>query len=67
MNPKAKDHRVVLQGEVPSPIDMPTGCAFSSRCPAVMDVCKIERPTLRISNISKGEHLVACHLNKGEK
>lgn len=67
MNPKAKEHRVVLQGEVPSPIDMPTGCAFSSRCPAVMDICKIERPTLRISNISKGEHLVACHLNKGEK
>lgn len=67
MNPTAKDHRVVLQGEVPSPIDMPSGCAFSTRCPAVMDICRTERPVLKISNISKGDHQVACHLNKGAK
>ena len=65
MNPKAKEERVALQGEVPSPIDMPTGCAFSTRCPAVMDICKKERPVLRVSNISQGTHQVACHLNKG--
>jgi len=67
MNPKAKEDRVALQGEVPSPIDMPSGCAFSTRCPAVMDICRSERPVLRISNISKGDHQVACHLNKGAK
>jgi oligopeptide/dipeptide ABC transporter ATP-binding protein len=65
MNPQAKEDRVALQGEVPSPIDMPSGCAFSTRCPSVMDICRKERPLLKISNISKGDHLVACHLNKG--
>ena len=65
MNPKVKDERVALQGEVPSPIDMPSGCAFSTRCPSVMDICRTERPVLKISNISKGDHQVACHLNKG--
>ena len=48
-------------------IDMPSGCAFSTRCPAVMDICRTERPVLKISNISKGDHQVACHLNKGAK
>jgi len=67
MNPTAKEQRVVLQGEVPSPIDMPSGCAFSTRCPAVMDICRTERPVLKISNISMGDHQVACHLNKGAK
>jgi oligopeptide transport system ATP-binding protein len=67
MNPKAKEDRIALQGEVPSPINMPSGCAFSTRCPAVMDICRSERPVLRISNISKGDHQVACHLNKGAK
>jgi hypothetical protein len=33
----------------------------------VMDICRSERPVLRISNISKGDHQVACHLNKGAK
>jgi oligopeptide transport system ATP-binding protein len=64
MNIQKKEH-VPLQGEVPSPIDVPTGCAFSTRCPMVMDICRKERPVLRVSNIASKGHQVACHLNKG--
>ena len=67
MTPALKSKRVALQGEVPSPIDVPTGCAFSTRCPFVMDICKHERPPLRnASNKPDGSmdgHKVACHLS----
>ncbi|MFN5660577.1 MAG: oligopeptide/dipeptide ABC transporter ATP-binding protein [Planctomyces sp.] len=36
----------VLQGDVPSPYNLPIGCAFAGRCPKVMDRCKVERPLL---------------------
>lgn len=54
--------RRTLQGEVPSPIDAPIGCAFSTRCPFVMERCKTERPVLRPATKSGSGHLVACHL-----
>jgi oligopeptide/dipeptide ABC transporter ATP-binding protein len=60
-----KTVHIPLQGEVPSPIDVPTGCAFSNRCPMVMDICRTERPVLRVSNIASNGQQVACHLNKG--
>ena len=56
-----------IPGSMPKLDAMPSGCAFSTRCPAVMDICRTERPVLKISNISKGDHQVACHLNKGAK
>ncbi|MEL6102613.1 MAG: oligopeptide/dipeptide ABC transporter ATP-binding protein [Pseudomonadota bacterium] len=46
------------QGEIPDPIDPPSGCAFHPRCPLVADICRRERPELRIV----GESRVACHM-----
>jgi oligopeptide transport system ATP-binding protein len=57
-----KKKQIALQGEVPSPIDVPTGCAFSTRCPFVMDVCRTQRPQLRSASDGRTDHQVACHL-----
>jgi oligopeptide/dipeptide ABC transporter ATP-binding protein len=53
-----KRERIVLAGEVPSPIDPPTGCRFHPRCPLAMPVCESVRPELRPT----GDRMVACHL-----
>jgi peptide/nickel transport system ATP-binding protein/oligopeptide transport system ATP-binding protein len=58
-NPKLKRARRLLQGDVPSPINPPSGCAFHTRCPYVVERCRIETPALR--DIGGGQ-LVACHL-----
>ena len=50
---------VMLQGDVPSPIDTPVGCKFASRCPYATKRCHEERPIFR--NVGN-EHYVACHL-----
>lgn len=50
-------HRIVLKGELPSPLNPPKGCVFSTRCPHVTDRCRTERPELR--DVA-GRH-VACH------
>lgn len=57
-----KKREIVLQGEVPSPIDAPMGCTFSTRCPFVMEICKKERPLLRAATNSLSGHQIACHL-----
>jgi dipeptide transport system ATP-binding protein len=49
--------RIVLKGELPSPLNPPTGCVFSTRCPHVTDRCRAERPQLR----EVAERQVACH------
>ena len=49
--------RLPVRGEVPNPIDPPTGCAFHPRCPLANDRCKSERPSL----LAAGGNLVACH------
>ncbi len=54
-----RDARIRLTGDIPSPIDPPSGCAFHTRCPFVFDRCRRERPELRGS--AEG-HLAACHL-----
>ena len=54
---KAKG-RIVLEGEIPSPINPPAGCPFSTRCPKATERCKSERP----QPIQVGTRLVACHL-----
>jgi oligopeptide transport system ATP-binding protein len=50
--------RIVLEGDVPSPINPPSGCRFHPRCPVVMDVCSQEQPEWRHAG---GGHWVACH------
>jgi len=57
-DPHHKAQRQVLTGDVPSPIDPPSGCPFHPRCPVVMDRCKHEAPELRSHT---DNHLVACH------
>ncbi|PIT00813.1 peptide ABC transporter substrate-binding protein [Bradyrhizobium nitroreducens] len=59
-DPKAKRSRIILKGDVPSPINPPKGCRFNTRCPFVFDRCRSEEPELR--PVEEG-HLAACHLN----
>jgi oligopeptide/dipeptide ABC transporter ATP-binding protein len=58
-DPHVKRERFVLQGDVPSPINPPSGCAFHTRCPFAFDRCKVERPALKRSADGRS---VACHL-----
>lgn len=60
-DPEASENRsrIMLNGDVPSPVDPPKGCRFSGRCKKCMEKCKSERPLLR--EITRG-HWVACHL-----
>lgn len=50
--------RILLTGDIPSPVDAPSGCTFSSRCPDCDDICIKERPELKM--VEDG-HYVACH------
>jgi oligopeptide transport system ATP-binding protein len=61
-DPKAKRLAPMIDGDVPSPINPPPGCAFHTRCRYVMDRCKVERPVLADSG---RQHQVACWLNDG--
>src|SRR6185436_18959383 len=61
--PKASERsrkRVILTGDVPSPINPPPGCHFHTRCPYAMPRCKVDVPALR--EVMPG-HLAACHLH----
>jgi dipeptide transport system ATP-binding protein len=57
VNPKARAERIVLRGELPSPINPPSGCAFHRRCPHATRECAEKRPDLRAVD----GRLVACH------
>ena len=56
---EAQKKRQIIEGDVPSPINKPKGCAFSSRCPLACDKCRQSAPTLK--EAAPG-HFVACHL-----
>ncbi len=58
---KVKPKKIKSIGEIPSPVDIPPGCSFHSRCQKKMDICSIEDPVM--VEVSKG-HTVRCHLYK---
>ncbi|MGE5577962.1 MAG: ABC transporter ATP-binding protein [Syntrophothermus sp.] len=63
-DPTLQRERMILEGDVPSPINPPSGCRFHTRCPYAMDICKQEDPAY----VDVGDkHFVACHLAKGDK
>lgn len=58
-DPRLKKERIILKGDVPSPINPPSGCPFHPRCPVAMEICSKEKPVLKEV---KPSHRVACHL-----
>jgi len=52
----------MLKGEIPSPFDLPRGCAFAARCPAASAICHTDRPVLETGT---GGHQIACHHPQG--
>ncbi|OIJ20416.1 peptide ABC transporter ATP-binding protein [Anaerobacillus alkalidiazotrophicus] len=60
-DPDNKSERIILEGDVPSPINPPTGCRFHTRCPFATDKCKQEEPVLRTTDEMSDEHQAACH------
>ncbi|KAA1181761.1 ABC transporter ATP-binding protein [Paenibacillus sp. B2(2019)] len=57
--PKLKRERIVLKGDIPSPVNPPCGCKFHTRCPYAQEVCRSEIPEFRDAG---NNHFVACHL-----
>jgi peptide/nickel transport system ATP-binding protein len=60
-DPSVPRNRIILKGDVPSPINPPAGCRFQTRCPHVFDRCRSEEPVLR--QTSKPGQTSACHLD----
>jgi len=58
-DPKKKKDRIILEGDVPSPVDPPSGCRFHPRCPKAFDTCSVKEPEFK--EYGDG-HFAACHL-----
>jgi oligopeptide/dipeptide ABC transporter ATP-binding protein len=58
-DPRAQKKRIILGGDVPSPINPPPGCRFHTRCPYAFERCRVEEPVMQEVRVG---HFVACHL-----
>ena len=61
-DPRVERKRIILSGDVPSPVDPPPGCRFHTRCPYAFDRCRVEVPAMK--EVAPG-HIAACHLREG--
>lgn len=62
-DPSIKMNRIILEGDIPSPANPPTGCKFHTRCKEAMDICKTKQPIYKDYG---DNHFVACHLYNQE-
>ncbi len=61
-DPDHKSDKIVLEGDIPSPVRLPSGCPFHTRCRFAQDICKREKPELKAAPGTTGDrHLVSCH------
>jgi len=60
-DPETARERIILQGNVPSPVSPPTGCHFHPRCPIARDICRESYPELKEYNDGEIRHSAACH------
>ena len=58
-DPSRRGRKIVLEGDVPSPLNPPSGCAFHTRCPIATERCRKEAPVLAVNSAGR---MVACHL-----
>lgn len=53
--------RIILKGNVPSPVNPPSGCYFHPRCPLAQDICREKYPEMKNYSLNESEHMAACH------
>ncbi|MBP5686169.1 MAG: ABC transporter ATP-binding protein, partial [Clostridia bacterium] len=58
-DPHVKMERIILEGDIPSPVNPPSGCKFHTRCRYCLDICKEKAPEYKEY---EKDHFVACHL-----
>jgi oligopeptide/dipeptide ABC transporter ATP-binding protein len=63
--PVISDKRIILKGNVPSPVNPPAGCHFHPRCAGASDLCREKYPELKNYSKDGTEHLAACHFVDG--
>jgi oligopeptide/dipeptide ABC transporter ATP-binding protein len=59
-----RSNRIILEGDVPNPVNPPSGCPFHPRCRRAMAVCCAEAPRLEEYDVHGKKHFVSCHLMK---
>ena len=63
--PVISNKRIILKGNVPSPVNPPSGCHFHPRCPDAKDICRTQYPELKNYGTDGTEHLASCHFAAG--